>query len=69
VSSTRAQFPPERTSQTENLVYDIRAIHHDGHIGRRVKGNSVLVWHIAGQVVEINRGLENVVLTASAARS
>jgi len=26
-------------------VYDIRAMHHDGHIGRRVKGNSSCLLH------------------------
>jgi hypothetical protein len=29
-----------RHLRSENLVYDIRGIPHDCHIGRRVKGNS-----------------------------
>jgi hypothetical protein len=42
----------KRIPRRENLVYDIRAVPHDRHIGRREKGNSVLVTHIAGQIVE-----------------
>jgi hypothetical protein len=41
-----------RIPRRENLVYDIRAVPHDSHIGRREKGNSVLVRQIAGQIVE-----------------
>ncbi len=42
----------KRIPRRENLVYDIRAVPHDSHIGRREKGNTVLLRHIAGQIVE-----------------
>ena len=29
-------------------MYDIRAVHHDGHISRRVKGNSDCLVHAIG---------------------